>query len=331
MKAPFLEEKQRLTALHTLGRKPSDRAIPGLSDLYFPEDPNADRDDHPWFVAPGSRDIVDVLVETGKLSTAQRNKVRQGVLANPGRTIEELLPKWQMVGPEDVLEAKARLYGIELRRIRPQNVDPNAFEMLNIDFIRNNGIIPVSVADDILVVATSEPENVFVLQEVRKQTQMELEVIVCSRSDVMNACEYLEKHKPCEKPAHTIETAAPPIVDEPDYAIEDIISDITVTTASNVECPSEVAEPADSSPLPRHAPQTPVVQFVNYIISNAMADGTADIRIDRDGRSLKIDYRINDIVTENNGIATIAGTLEAMETYGQGRSKPPAEPTDKKT
>jgi type IV pilus assembly protein PilB len=325
MKAPLLEEKQRLTTAGTF----ADRGIPGLSDLYFPEESDADRDDQPWFVAPGSRDIVDVLVETGKLSAAQRNKVRQGVLANPGRTIEELLPKWQMVGPEDVLEAKARLYGIELRRIRPQDVDGNAFEMLDIDFIRNNGIIPVSVDEDVLVVGTSEPENVFVLQEVRRQTQMELEVLVCSRNDVLNACEYLEKHKPREKPVHPVEPPDPPVIEEPDYGIEDIISDIRVITASSVEYPCEVAEPAGPSSADRPAEQPPVVQFVNYIIANAMADGTADIRIDRNGRSVKVNFRIDGVLTENNGIAAVAGTLEAIETYGQSRNIPPAASTDK--
>ncbi len=328
MKLPFLVEKQRFTTPRTLGSKSLHHDITGLSDLYFPAESDADRDDHPWFVAPGCRDIVDVLVETGKLSMAQRNKVRQGALANPGRTIEELLPKWQMVGPEDVLEAKARLYGVEMRRIRPQDVDKTVFQLLDIDFIRNNGIIPVSVDGDVLVVGTSEPENVFVLQEVRKQTQMELEVIVCSRNDILNACHYLQKHELCEKPACDIENPEPPLAREHDYGIEDIISDIRVVTASTAQYPCEVAESSGPSSPHRSAEQPPVVQFVNYIIASAMADGAADIRIDRNGRSVKINFRIDGIVTENNGIAAVTGTLEAIETYGQGRDISPAASTD---
>jgi type IV pilus assembly protein PilB len=179
-------------------------------------------------------------------------------------------------------EAKASLYGLEFRHIKPEDVEKEAFEKLDIDFIEDNSICPVAIEknprqdegtrQEILVVATSEPTNVFAVEEVKRQTGMELKVIVCSRQDIEVICDSFKSEK--------IE-----------YNFDEIISDMTdVEVVGNQE--------TDFKDLEKMAGQSPVIKFVNYLISNAVDDGASDIHIEPKDKFTRIRYRIDGVLFE---------------------------------
>jgi hypothetical protein len=88
------------------------------------------------------------------------------------------------VGSDDILKSKACLYNLEFKKIGSDIVQKEAFEKLSIDFIRSNNIIPVYVEGNTLVVATSQPGNVFIIEQVKKNVGMELKVVVCASEDI---------------------------------------------------------------------------------------------------------------------------------------------------
>jgi type IV pilus assembly protein PilB len=313
MKLPFVsDEKRRFRQpepyrISTRVNGDTGRDIPGLCDLYFPDD--ADRAATAAKVSelPG-RDIVDVLVETGKLSTAQRVQVRQGVLTNPGCALEELLPKWQMVGPEDVLEAKAKLYGVEFRRIRPEEVDVAAFRMLDIDFLRSNRIMPIGVDGDNLVVATSEPENVFVMEEVRKRTQMELRLLVCGKNDVSNACDFFQR-QPEPEPEPAAQTF------EQDFVPEiELIEDEPTIGQAPVEQIEQAEQPAGLTDIVEEEEPTPLnpaaAEFVSFLMATVVNEGAWSRGDDECSAIIMIPFRIEGAIKIVDGVASIEGTVE---------------------
>ena len=88
-----------------------------------------------------------------------------------------------------------------------KNGGVKAFEKLEVDFIKNNSICPIVIENDTLQVATSEPANVFIIEDVRRRTQMEVCVSVCSYEDIVAVCNSFE-------------------ADKVDYDLDDIINDI---------------------------------------------------------------------------------------------------------
>ncbi|MHC4624046.1 MAG: GspE/PulE family protein [Planctomycetota bacterium] len=275
MKLPFVsEKKQRPPAPQRVAEEApdldvdgqqagsDDESIRGLSDLYIPEETEDSR-------VP---DIADVLLEMGKINAKQQAQLRRQQSAKPGGDVEALLLKAKMCGDEDILTAKARLCGLEFQHVDPKRVDKKAFEKIDLEFIRSNSICPVAIEDDMLVVATSEPTNIFAIEDVKRQTQMDLQVVVCKAQDIEAVCEALKE-------------------EQLDDDLDDIISDMT-----DIEIVQDQED--EQEDLEKMAGQSPVIKFVNYLISNAIREGASDIHIEPKDKFTRIRFRIDGMLFE---------------------------------
>jgi len=252
------------SAKKDVGYELRDPDINGLSDLYFPEE---DKDSH-------VRDVADVLLEMGKITPETYERLRQqsGGAADPASDSATLLLESGLCSEDDILMAKASLCGLEFRHIRPENVEKEAFEKLHVDFIKSSSVCPVAIDGETLVVATSEPANVFAIEDVKRQTQMKLQVIVCGREDIEAVCGVLADEKI-------------------GYGLGDIISGM-----ADVEVVQEQQD--DLEDLEKMAGQSPVIKFVNYLISSAIREGASDIHIEPKDKFTKIRYRIDGVLFE---------------------------------
>ena len=113
----------------------------------------------------------------------------------PGSDVETILLKDGLVSAGDILEARAKLYELEFQHIKPEKVEKEAFEKLGIDFIKSNSICPIAIEEGTLVVATSEPANVFAIEDVKRRTQMNLRLVVCSAEDIDAVCNSFRKEE----------------------------------------------------------------------------------------------------------------------------------------
>jgi type IV pilus assembly protein PilB len=250
-----------------------DTLIRGLSDLYSPEETGE---------SP-IRDIADVLLEMGKITPQQHKSVIDersksgGVGAKSAFDTAEQLLSEGLANANDILMAKAKLCGLEFRHITPQDVQKQAVEKLNIDFMKQNSIVPIALDKDNLIIATSEPENVFAVEQVRRQTRMVPQVVVCSHEDIQALCSSFEAESETDSVGG--------------YSLDDIISDMT-----EVEVVQDQKE--ESQDLERMAGQSPVIKFVNYLISNAVHEGASDIHIEPKEKFARVRYRIDGVLFE---------------------------------
>jgi type IV pilus assembly protein PilB len=241
---------------------PEEEEVRGLCDLYSPE--------------PAScahvRDLADILLEMGKVTDEQYGRLRRESTGRPGTDPTTWLLKEGIVGANDILEAKARLNGLEFCRLAPEQVEKAAFAKLEPDFIKRSSIVPVRQEGSTLVVATSEPTNVFALEDVKRQTGLELHVQVCAPEDIAAVCEAFH-----EEPAECV--------------LDDIINDLT-----EVEVVQDQDDVVDD--LEKMAGLSPTIKFVNYLISNAVREGASDIHIEPKEKDTKIRYRIDGVLFE---------------------------------
>ncbi len=275
MKLPFISQTKRKakqeetlenssadTAAVALELNYDDDAVSGLSDLYTPEESVESR----------VRDIADVLLDMGKLTSKQHAKLRQEVSKEPTLDAEKLLSKKGLCSAEDILTAKAELCGLEFRHVEPDNVNKKAFRKLHVDFIKSSSICPIAIEEDTLVVATSEPENVLAIEEAKRLTQMNLTVTVCGQEDIDAICNALKE-------------------ESIDGSLDDIISDM-----ADVELVQDQEDEAED--LEQMAGQSPVIKFVNYLISSALHEGASDIHIEPKDKFSRIRYRIDGVLFE---------------------------------
>ena len=158
---------------------PDDQSICGLSDLYFPEETDESH----------VRDIVDVLVDMGRLTSAKCAQLRQQCQQGGDKVdgdVEAILLKEGLVDANEILMAKAELYGLEFRHIEPEDVKKEVLDKsgLDIDFIKSNSVCPVAIEAGTLVVATCEPANIFAIEDVKKLSKMQVQVVMSSIEDI---------------------------------------------------------------------------------------------------------------------------------------------------
>lgn len=235
--------------------------INGLSQLYSPEQ---DSSVH-------VRDIADVLREMDKISDEQLSELR-GIQKDSDVDICKIIIEKNMVGETDISMARAGLYGFEFRKIEPDQIDKHAFSRLDPEYIKSNRIMPVTVNGDNLVVATSRPGDLFVIEDVKRQTQMDIETVVCTDEDIDNVCNLMNDERT-------------------DYNLDEIISDMT-----DVEIVQDQEEISED--LEKMAGQSPVIKFVNYLISNAVREGASDIHIEPKETSMRTRNRIDGVLFE---------------------------------
>jgi len=232
---------------------------PGLQNLYSPQTTTQTR----------IHDIADILLDEELLSAEQLDAIR-GQQQESGADIENLLTE-QGFGAEQLLQAKAKLYGYEFRTITPEQIDHKAFSLMDIKTIRENKVMPIEITEDgVLLVATTQPSNVFAIDDVKRQTGMTIDVVVCVDEDIKTACEGHDDSKF-------------------DYNVDDIMVEM-----DDIELIQDDEE--DVEDLEKSAGESPVIKFVNFLLSNALHEGASDIHIEPKEKFTKIRYRIDGIL-----------------------------------
>jgi len=236
--------------------------ISGLSQLYCPEQDSAAH----------VRDVADVLCETGKITAEQLSKIRGIQKKRADCDVCQIIAELKLAVEPEISKAQASLYGFEFRQVEPEQVDRDAFDKLDLEYIKSNHIMPIAVRGKSLVVATSRPADLFVIEDVKRQTQMNVKTVVCLEEDINKVCGTFNDKKS-------------------DYNLDDIIDDM-----ADVEVVQDQQE--DSEDLEQMAGQSPVIKFVNYLISNAVREGASDIHIEPKEKSMKTRFRIDGVLFE---------------------------------
>ena len=243
----------------------SDEEISGLSQLYCPEQEEQETVAH-------TRDVADVLCEMGKITAEQLSELRRVQDKKTGCDVSQLITELSLAGEPEISMARADLHGFEFCRIEPEQVDKDVFDKLEFDYIKSNHIMPLAIQGEDLVVATSRPSDLFVIEDVKRQTQMNVKTVVCPEEDIDNICEAFND-------------------EQNDYNLDDIINDMT-----DVEVVQDQEEVSED--LEKMAGQSPVIKFVNYLISNAIREGASDIHIEPKEKFLRTRYRIDGMLFE---------------------------------
>ncbi|NLH16791.1 MAG: type II/IV secretion system protein [Phycisphaerae bacterium] len=258
----------------------AEELAPGLCNLYSPQ---VNETAH-------VRDIADVLLESNKLTTAQFDQIRQEEQKKGGCDIEKHLRSIG-VSSEDLLQAKASLYGFEFRKITPEQIDRTAFGKLPLDYIKTNHVMPIALNENTLVVATSRPANVFAFDDIKRQTNLQISVIVCTDADIEAVANKLDDSRL-------------------DYDEDEMMNDL-----DEVEVVQDIEE--DLGDLEKTAGESPVIKYVNFLLTNALREGASDIHIEPKEKYTKIRYRIDGMLfdmrqTSNKMHPAIVSRLKIM-------------------
>jgi type IV pilus assembly protein PilB len=229
--------------------------------------------------APQRRKTVeDLLLESGVINDQQLLQARTTQAQSAGKSVAQILVSMNVAAEAQVLGALAETMGLAFVTPDKANVDERTFELLTADYCRAKNVLPIRQEDGKLLLAVTDPTNVFLIDEARRRVQKDLQIAVTTAADIVRVVEQLK------------------VPDTVDTSVSDIIKDMA---EDDVELVQEKTEDAsDANDLEKAGNESPVIRFVNYLIADALKQGASDIHIEPKEKTLKVRYRIDGVLFE---------------------------------
>jgi type IV pilus assembly protein PilB len=213
------------------------------------------------------------LLVREKMISLQQLQEAQDEARRTGRRLGVALSKLGYVNDSDLTQFLARQYSLPSINLNDFEVDPDVLKLVPKDVATKHMVVPVDRAGATLIVAMSDPSNIYAIDELKFLTQYSIEPVVAAESAIDEAIvRYYEKG---------------PNLDE---LIDGFDEDVDF--AADGEDAFNVVD------LENQAGEAPVVKLCNAILLSAIKKKASDIHIEPYEKSLRIRYRIDGVLHE---------------------------------
>ena len=222
--------------------------------------------------------IGELLVRE-KLISLQQLQQAKDEAQRTGRRLGVALTRLGYVGDNDLTDFLAKQYSLPSISLEDFEVEPDVLRLVPKEVALKHMIVPVNRAGATLIVAMSDPSNIFAIDELKFLTQYNIEPVVASESSIEEAItRYYE---------------VPEV--EAEVNIEDMMGefdeDVEFATGDDLDGGNVVD-------LENQAGEAPVVKVCNAILLSAIQKGVSDIHVEPYEKSFRIRFRIDGMLHE---------------------------------
>lgn len=189
------------------------------------------------------------------------------------------LARQSMLGGEDVHSKLAEQFGIPVyANLDNFRVSKERYKQVSYAFAKKHAVLPLEEKESSVVVAVADPLNLACIEELRFLLHCEVETVYSPRDTIMaaiNDCYNTE-----------------------DGAASQLIADLTDRDDSRGDGEVEVFDLLDNT---RH--QSPIVQLLNLILTEAIQQGASDIHFEPSENSMRVRYRIDGVLQNRHAPA----------------------------
>jgi type IV pilus assembly protein PilB len=220
--------------------------------------------------------LSDLLVSSGAVSQQQVTTAQTMIKQSPGRRLVDVLVE-QGADETAVQRCVAQVANLPFERVDLDKgleggFDGALLQRLTPDYCKQHGVLPLRKEGLRAVVGVTRPDDVFLLDEVRRRLNVAgLKVVVITAFDVRAALEILGDTQKAEEQVD----------------VSKILSEVE---EGDVQVEKKSEQEVD---LERESAESPVIKYVNYIIQTAVKEGASDIHIEPAEKKLKVRFRID--------------------------------------
>lgn len=216
--------------------------------------------------------LGDLLIRNKLLSAEQLQKAVTEQKMNRERLPATLI-RLQYITQEELAAFQSRQYGAPLIDLAEFEVDLNVVKLISADVVQKYHVVPISRAGATLIVAMSDPSNIFAIDDIKFMTGHNVEVVVATEGAIKNA---IDKYY------------------DQSASLADVMSDLDDIDLEVVDDHDKV----DLNELQMATEEAPVVKLVNLILTDAIKKGASDIHIEPYERTFRVRYRIDGVLYE---------------------------------
>ncbi|MCC6547047.1 Flp pilus assembly complex ATPase component TadA [Candidatus Sumerlaeota bacterium] len=215
--------------------------------------------------------LGQLLVEMGKLDPDMLDvAIRDAHKSN--ERLETVVVKMGLCEEEDVLQAVAKSLHLPYKKLGDLEPGPESLGLVTPQMADHYRIVPLDLHDGVLTIATSDPHDLFMIDELRRQLNVEVEVVVATRLEIEKAYNRIFG-----------------------------IGGAVIQNMTELEAPGAAGQEislSDNIDIDEMAADATIVRFVNQLIQEAMRDRATDIHVEPMEKELRIRYRIDGMLYE---------------------------------
>ena len=211
-----------------------------------------------------AKQLGQILLEQGLITPEQLEQALEEHRKTP-KSLGRVLIDFGMIKESDLVRALAEQVGLEFVDLNEYQIDPSATTLLPEALARRYRAIPIGDRDGKLLVAMSDPANVYALDDIRAITNRDVQPVVATAADVEQA---IQKFAGMDGQVEALATAA---------------SDQYETDDETLEAALEEA---------------PIVKLVTAIMTQAVGDRASDVHIEPNERDVRVRFRVDGVLHE---------------------------------
>jgi type IV pilus assembly protein PilB len=218
--------------------------------------------------------LGELLVRDNLISLQQLQKAQDEQRKTGGR-IGSLLVKQGAIAENDLTNFLSKQYGVPAISLKDFDIDEEVLKLIPKATADKHQVVPVNRAGASLIVAMSDPSNIFAVDEIKFLTGYNVEVVVASEQAIREAIDryYSEKG--------------------PD--LDEVMSGFDDSEVSVVEDGGDDMNVVD---LEKSAEEAPVIKLVNLILLDAIKKGASDIHVEPYEKDFRVRFRIDGVMYE---------------------------------
>lgn len=213
--------------------------------------------------------IGELLREKNLITEAQL-KVALNEQKTSGKRLGEVLQDLGYITEKQILQIIAEQLGTKIIKASEIEINPDLKKIIPENIARRLKVVPIKEDEKRVMIATNDPANVGIYDELERMLRKEVYPFVVTKDDLLYLLEKV-------------------------YGTEDRLyktaEDVTKKLATGRE-----------DTLENLAEETPVINLVDGIIHKAVSDRASDIHIEPDEDKLRVRYRIDGVLIEVLGL-----------------------------
>ena len=215
--------------------------------------------------AASSKRLGRILVQSGLLTQHQLEKT----IAEAGDlTLTQAVVMNKLATESGIARAVAEQTGLDYVDVGMFEIDANASTLLSPDLAHRYSVLPIAFDEGKLVVAMSDPANIFAIDDLRIVTGYEIKPVVASEGDLKAA---IDKYSGMQD------------------NVDEMVGDVEESLATGV---SGLESDADAGE------ESVVSKLLNLVITEAIHQGAGDIYLEPQERDLRVRFRIDGVCQE---------------------------------
>src|SRR5512133_309403 len=221
-----------------------------------------------------SNRLGEILVKNNLIDRVQLEKALEEQKLSGGQTrLGSVLVKQNLISEQNLTSFLSKQYGVPTVNLADYEIDAAVIKLIQPEVVQKYQLVPVNRAGATLIVAVSDPSNLFAIEDIKFMTGYNIEMVVASERDIKAS---IDKYY------------------DQSASLADVMSDLDVEDLEIVGDEEQV----DVGSLERATEDAPVVKMVNAILQDAIRKKASDIHIEPYEKLFRVRYRIDGILYE---------------------------------